>query len=131
MPTPFFCLIKKLTVIGINGYTHGVRQVAKPTPKAIKKKLNNDFSSSGFSAELILETKISEESETATGVEVVTESAAFVLSVLVMVEMVEEAGAFAVVFRNVVCEDPDNGNLVVSFTWVSVWSLLFFFKKHP
>jgi hypothetical protein len=66
-----------------------VRQVAKPTPKAIKKKLNNDFSSSGFSAEFIVETVVSEESETVTGVatKFVVLSAVFVPSVSVVVTM--------------------------------------------
>jgi hypothetical protein len=97
LPTPFFCLIKKLTVIGIKGYTQGVRQVAKPTPKAIKKKLNNDFSSSGFSAEFMVKTEVSEESETATGVEI----ASFVLSTAfattsVVVEVTEVVGVAVV-----------------------------------
>jgi hypothetical protein len=81
--------MKKLTVIGISGYTHGVRQVAKPTPKAIKKKANNDCSSLGFSAETMVETEVSEESETTTGVATKFEalSAVFVPSISVAVTM--------------------------------------------
>jgi hypothetical protein len=82
-------LIKKLTVIGINGYTQGVRQVAKPMLKAIKKKLNNDCSSLGFSAELLIETEVLEESVSTTGVaiEFVVLSAVFVSSVSMVVVM--------------------------------------------
>ena len=83
--------MKKLTVIGISGYTHGVRQVAKPTPKAIKKKANNDCSSLGFSEGIVVETEVSEESETTTGVETkfVALSAVFVPSVSVAVTIAE------------------------------------------
>jgi hypothetical protein len=119
--------MKKLTVIGISGYTQGVRQVAKPTPKAIKKKLNNDFSSSGFSAEFMVETEVSEESETATGVEI----ASFTLSTalpttLAVVAMTAVVGTifsscFVVIFSVG----------LLSTTWFSTWSSLFFFQKRP
>jgi hypothetical protein len=134
LPTPFFCLMKKLTVIGINGYTQGVRQVAKPTPKAIKKKLNNDFSSSGFSAEFMVETEVSEESEAVIGVEIAleTESVFFVASVSEVVAMAVVGVVVVCVFTDdsdVVCADTDNGESVLSFTWFSAWSSLFFFQN--
>ena len=69
LPTPFFCLIKKLTVIGISGYTQGVRQVAKPMPKAIKKK---DIMESSSFLGSVLETVAAVETEsveTTTGAE--------------------------------------------------------------
>lgn len=112
--------MKKLTVIGINGYTQGVRQVAKPMPKAIKKKLNNDFSSSGFSAELMVEIEVSE--ETATGVEI----ASFTLSVTFSVVGITFSSSL-VNFSVVVCV-PDNLS-TLSFTWFSAWSSLFFFQN--
>ena len=133
LPTPFFCLIKKLTVIGINGYTQGVRQVAKPTPRAIKKKLNIDFSFSGFSEELIVVADVLEESvmatEGITGLE--TESVVFIPSVsLEVVGVVCVSPVVVCVFTDDF-DDPDNGNSVLSFTWFSAWSSLFFFQKHP
>ena len=79
LPTPFFCLIKKLTVIGINGYTQGVRQVAKPMPKAIKKK---DMIESSFFLGSVLETVAVvaiESAETTTG----AETASFKVSIFV------------------------------------------------
>jgi hypothetical protein len=42
---PPFCLVKKLTVMGIKGYTHGVNNAKNPAPKAMKKKENKDSSS--------------------------------------------------------------------------------------
>ena len=116
--------MKKLTVIGISGYTQGVRQVAKPTPKAIKKKLNNDFSSSGFSAELMVETEIWEESETATGVEspsFVLSSAFATTSVVVAITAVVET-TFSSCFVIILSVD-------LFSTWFSAWSSLFFFQN--
>ncbi|MNS76729.1 hypothetical protein D3C72_1102850 [compost metagenome] len=40
------CFVKKLTVIGIIGKTHGVNNAAKPEKKAIKKIESNPFSAS-------------------------------------------------------------------------------------
>ena len=40
------CLVKKLTVIGIIGKTHGVNSAANPEKKAIKKIEISPFSSS-------------------------------------------------------------------------------------
>ena len=79
LPTPFFCLIKKLTVIGINGYTQGVRQVAKPMPKAIKKKdimESSSFLGSVLETDSLVET---ESVETTTGAEI----ASFAVSIFV------------------------------------------------
>jgi predicted butyrate kinase (DUF1464 family) len=102
-----------------------VRQVAKPTPKAIKKKLNNDFSSSGFSVELMVETEVWEESETATGAEI----APFALSTAL-------ATTLAVVAITAVVGTIFSSCFVVTFsvdllstTWFSVWSSLFFFQN--
>ena len=81
LPTPFFCLIKKLTVIGMSGYTQGVRQVAKPMPKAIKKK--DIMESSSFLGSVLETVSVSvaatESVETTTGVEI----ASFAVSIFV------------------------------------------------
>jgi len=62
--------MKKLTVIGISGYTHGVRQVAKPTPKAIRKNVRIDCSSfSGVVAVMVVSVVATESVETTTGAE--------------------------------------------------------------
>jgi hypothetical protein len=82
--------MKKLTVIGISGYTQGVRQVAKPTPKAIKKKAKIDCSSFFGSVE-VSETVVETESvETTTGAETPSfaESITVAATVLAMVGMV-------------------------------------------
>ena len=39
---PPFCFVKKLTVMGINGYTQGVSKAMRPAPMAIQKKLQRD-----------------------------------------------------------------------------------------
>jgi hypothetical protein len=120
--------MKKLTVIGIKGYTQGVRQVAKPTPNAIKKKLNNDFSSSGFSAEFMVETEVSEESETATGVEI----ASFTLStasVTTLAVVAITAVVVGTIFSSCFVVIFSVG--LLSTTWFSAWSSLFFFQKRP
>jgi hypothetical protein len=58
-------------------------------PRAIKKKVNNDCSSLGFSEEMLVEIAVFEESETTTGVEikVVMLSAVSVPSISVVVTM--------------------------------------------
>ena len=126
--------------MGINGYTQGVRQVAKPTPRAIKKKLNIDFSSSGFSAEFMVEIEVSVESATAMGVEIAleTESTVFVpsVSLAVVMAVVGVVPAVVCVSPAVVCvstddfDDTDNGESALSFIWLSAWSSLFFFQKQ-
>ena len=124
MPTPFFCLMKKLTVIGINGYTQGVRQVANPTPKAIKKKLNNDFSSSGFSVEFMVETEVLEEPETATGIE----TASFALSTT-FASMLVFAAITAVVGTIFASCLVTIFSVGLFSTWFWAWSSLFFFQN--
>jgi hypothetical protein len=73
--------MKKLTVIGIKGYTQGVRQVAKPTPKAIKKKLKIESSSflGSSVAEMDSVVVVTESVETKTG----AETSSFAVSVAV------------------------------------------------
>ena len=39
---PPFCLVKKLTVMGMSGYTQGVSKAMSPAPMAIQKKLQRD-----------------------------------------------------------------------------------------
>ena len=74
--------MKKLTVIGISGYTQGVRQVAKPTPKAIKKKAKIDCSSFLGSVAVIVSLLVATESlETTTG----AETSSFAVSIAVAV----------------------------------------------
>lgn len=116
-----------------------MRQVAKPTPKAIKKKANNDCSSLGFSARVMVETEVLEESATATGVETkfVVLSAVFVPSVSVVGSTTVVGVAVVDVVRVgtddsavVIGVRTDNGDSVLSFTWFSVWSSLFFFQKR-
>lgn len=105
-----------------------MRQVAKPTPKAIKKKVNNDCSSLGFSEEMLVEIEVFEESATTTGVEtkVVMLSTVFVPSVSVVVTMSVVGVDPAVAVFSV-----EDGDSALSFTRFSVWLSLFFFQKRP
>jgi hypothetical protein len=88
--------MKKLTVIGMSGYTQGVRQVAKPTPKAIKKKAKIDCSSFFGSVE-VSETVVETESvETTTG----AETSSFAVSMAVAVVTATVLAVLGMVFSS-------------------------------
>jgi hypothetical protein len=89
--------MKKLTVIGISGYTQGVRQVAKPTPKAIKKKAKIDCSSFLGSVAVTVSLFVETESvETTTG----AETSSFAVSITVAVVTATVLAMLGIVFSS-------------------------------